>query len=527
MKIVCAGQFLAEGLRQAGQTVIPLALREDADLNALIEAACPDPDWVLLEVWGRTALPRNLAACRHRLAVFCIDTPLNAFWLRPLLQLCDAAFVDQRASVAALARAGITAHWLPLCVQENDFRAPVPPERFLTFVGRITPHRRKRANLLRLLQRHTPVQVVQDVSRARMQDLFARSQVVLNENLFSGLTLRVLQGLASGALVLTEAGGDGVDAHFTDDVHLACYGPDTLLPRLADIRARPEHYQTIARAGQAACRQAHTSAQRAREFLDILTSGQAGNPRRTDAVRRLAEAKAKYRHCLRFGGSLAAPMQLFGQAAGAAGTVGQEASFFLGHLFACQGDTTRAGPFLAHAARHKGVHGFLATATQALIALETEGPDPAAALLEAGQAALPRRCRRYDFRGAAKAPVPRAALLVGAARLLLALGRDFEPGFFRQEDDRYPDTAFGYAVLAWQAMPSQAALDIMLACARRTGIEPEILPILKRAIGLGLATDAQIATAADLAWRAYDPETARDIASALARRLSSKTPPSA
>jgi len=411
-------------------------------------------------------------------------------------------------------------------VQESDFRTPVPPEEFLTFVGRVTPHRPKRANLLRLLQRHTPIRVVQDVSRSRMQDLFARSRVVLNENLFSGLTLRVLQGLASGALVLTEAGGDGVDAHFADGVHLACYGPDTLLPRLADIRARPEHYQAIARAGQAACRQGHTSAVRAREFLDILARGRAGNPRREDAVRRLAEAKAKYRHCLRFGGSLAAPMQLFGQTAGAAGTVGQETSFFLGHLFARQGDTTRAGPFLAHAAQRKGAQGFLAAATQALIALDQQGPDAAAAILDAGQAVLPRRCHRYDFHGAAKAPVPRAALLVGTARLLLALGRDFEPGFFRQEDDRYPDTAFGYAVLAWQAMPSQAALNIMLACARRTGIEPEILPILKRTIGLGLATDAQIATAADLAWRSYDPETARDIASALAFRLSLKTPPS-
>ena len=204
MVIVYQGYFLGEGLKLLGHDVRPVRFTDGAPAAAQIEAVCPEPDLVLLELWGNSLpLPPDLHACRHRLAVYCIDSCLNEFWLLELLRVMDDVFVDQLSSVRSLARHGVNAVWLPLCVSETNFRAPQAKDHAITFVGRVDAHRKKRGNLLRHIARHYPLHQVEGVSKAEMLDIFARSKIVLNENIFSGLTLRVLHGMAAGAVVLT------------------------------------------------------------------------------------------------------------------------------------------------------------------------------------------------------------------------------------------------------------------------------------------------------------------------------------
>lgn len=522
MRIVHAGGFLGQGLRAAGHRVHALPPGDDRPLAERVAAVCPEPDLVLLELWGPARPPAGLADCRHRLAAYCVDTPLNAFWQRPLLALCDDIFVDQAAAVPALARHGLRAAWLPLCVPEADFRDPAPKEHDITFVGRVTPERAKRRNLLRLLSRHFRVNVVADVDRATMQDLFARSRVVLNENFFPGLTLRVFQGLASGSLVYTEAGGAGVETYFRDGEHLVCYTPDSLIPRLRHILDHPDRYAPLARAGQAACRQGHTDTARARQLTEALADGRAANPRRPDGLRRLREAEADDAYCRRFGLVSPRPMRLLARAIREPGRLGLAACHALGALLARTGRTGPAEALLTRAGRLRGGQGFLATARLALIELSRDRAEAAAVRCEAALAGLPARLRGQDFRPTGPGDTLRQAVLRGIARTLYALDLTLEPGFASQDGERWPERAYGFALLAWNERHTAESLELLLACARRHGLEAELLPLVETAIAEGQATDAQIAEAADLAWRRYDPDRARVISQALRRRLSQR-----
>ena len=518
MRIVYSGMFLGEGLRLLGHEILPLSLRADLPFDALVAQACPEPDLVLLELWGGCVLPDAMQETRHRVAAYCIDTPLNAFWMRHFLKLCDDVFVDQQASVAQLAADGINAAWLPLCASEDDFMPSSPKEHFLTFVGRDTPQRVKRRNLLRLLKRHLPVTVSETLSRHAMQKLFARSQVVLNENLFSGLTLRVFQALASGSLLLTEAGGDGVDVHFRDREHLVCYEPANILDILSAMRRNNDAYREIARRGQELCRARHTSRARARTLLERIVAG-PGNNARPVGLRRIAAAKALYFQALRHGGSFAAAVRELAQSAGDRDADARDAAHVLGSIMARRGDDLAARRHLAMASELPGADGFIAAAKLALTFLYHGAPAEAARTLGEALRRLPGPERDWEIPALARAPRPSQTLFLFLARVLLALGRVHELGLLKAATERYPDTAFEYVRLAWEQGHTAPVLDVILACAARSDTESEILDILDAAIAEGVATDRQILASAELHTRLYSPDTAAGILKAFRRSM--------
>ena len=252
LRILYSGWFLGEGFRACGCEVA--AFRPDAGrtLDEQVEATGFAPDLVFLELFGDTPLPQAIHESRHRLAAYCVDSPLNEFWLLPLMRLFDHVYVDQLASVARFRRGGVPAAWLPLCVNEDHFREPRErPAHFLTFVGRTSETRVKRRNLLEHIAGRHEVRLLRDVSAGRMLDAFADSQVVLNENFFSGLNLRFLHALASGSLLLTERGGRGVERFFTDGEHFVSYDHTDILDVLDRLKRDPEAFRAVAAAGQA------------------------------------------------------------------------------------------------------------------------------------------------------------------------------------------------------------------------------------------------------------------------------------
>jgi hypothetical protein len=518
MRIAYSGMFLGEGLRGLGHEVVPLPLRQDSAFDDLVAAACPAPDLVLLELWGKAALPPRMHESRCRIAAYCIDTPLNEFWMRHLLNLCDDVFVDQRSSVASLASYGVAASWLPLCAFEDDFVPQRQKEHFLTFVGRTTAYRGKRQNLLRLLQKHFPLVVKESVTRREMQELFARSQIVLNENLFSGLTLRVFQALASGSVLLTEAGGDGVDAHFSDGEHLVAFDAENILDILADMRRGMSRYEEIARRGRQRCREAHTSLARAGEFLARIAKG-PGNPRRGDARRRIAAANAGYFHAVRHGGLFTDAVHILAEAVAAGDAGAPEAAHTLGSIRARRGDADAARPLLALAAGLPGTEGFVAAAKLALTFLYAGDAAEAARIVRAALPLLPEAARAGAVPDPAREARPQQALYLFLAGALLSAGRVFDLGFLKPGLERYPDSAFEYARLAWEEARTDRVLDMVIACAAASGTEAEIMDTLKEAIAAGIATDRQILYAAELARRLYDVDTAMAVAMAFRRSM--------
>ncbi len=352
-----------------------------------------------------------------------------------------------------------------------------------------------------------------------MQDIFAASRIVLNENFFSGLTLRVLQGLASGSLVLTEADGDGVDAFFQDGTHLVCYRPHTLLRTIAEILEHPAVYGAIAAHGQELCRRLHTSEARAGSFMRHIEARDAWNARRGGNARRLAGARAEIRLCLRFGGSLERPVAMLAELLAARDEIAAMAACELGDIHARSGLRSEALtlyrkaveegyplPSLIKIAMLHLHDGRNAEAAQTLLQALPHLHADAALLEEAVQAAE-------------HSANPQAELLFAAARVYRAYGAIFETGFFKQREDLFPDTALETALLAWEMGHSGQVLDFMLDCAKACGVEGELLPQLLFAVENGLAADRHIARAAELAERYYYKEAARGIAGQLNKSM--------
>lgn len=125
MKIVYFGNFLEEGLTDLGHDIFPLIISKDLDFTTAVKKACPDPDIILLEIWGQI-IGKNFADCPFPLIAYCVDTCLNIFSQVHLLKLFTHIFVDQLSSVEELKKYDINAQWLPLCISKECFKSPVP-----------------------------------------------------------------------------------------------------------------------------------------------------------------------------------------------------------------------------------------------------------------------------------------------------------------------------------------------------------------------------------------------------------------
>jgi len=553
MRILHSGSFLREGFASIGCDVVPFRLDPARTLDEQIEEQGVAPDLVFIELFGETDLPRDISASRHKLAAYCIDAPINEFWLIPLARLFDHVYVDQLSSVPRFRAGGVDARWLPLCANEGDFRAPAEKRHLISFVGRVTPHRTKRGNLLRHLREHFPVNVVQDVSTAGMLDVFAASHMVLNENFFSGLNLRFFHALASGSLLLTERRGYGVARHFREGRHYLGYSPGDVVSVIRSVQEGRKDAARIAARGQEECARRHTSAHRARDVLRDMAESGAGRAAGTRTggmlrTRRLDEAEAKYHHALRFGGHFDESVAFLEQVANDAdkadkadrgnrgdgsrsgSSIGADggtmrAADLLGSIRLRQG-RTEAGLALLERVAAAGVEHEVApglTALLKLLLLFAEDDRRLACLgrltttlLRAGHI----RKRYLPYLNALKdGREPHYNCCMLACEILRDTGRNYHLGFFLQEPERFPDYALDYALLAFAAKPTGEALDAIIRCTAKAGIGPEALPFIRQATLAGTASDAQIALSASLALEYYDFSFAKMAVRALRKTL--------
>jgi hypothetical protein len=524
-KILYAGSFLREGFEALGWEVVPLVLDGSRTFQDIIESTCPDADLIFIEFFGKRILPREMFACSYPVCAYCIDSPLNEFWFADLARLFDWVFVDQVSSVTTLRARGIDALWLPLCVPSSAFRFATRKEHFLTFVGRTTVYRKKRSNLLALLQKHFDITIQQNISPDTMQTLFSRSHVVLNENFFSGLTLRVFQVLASGSLLLTEAGGQGVERYFTREKHLLTYSPDTLLPLVDKLHKDIAAWEDVALAGQQACLNNHQSIHRAQCVLDHVAEKHKGRTRSIGRQRRqFCEARSKYFHTRRFGGSYKEAVDLLEGLKDFHTPVGCHAAFMLGSIHAQKGEQQKAKPLLAHGAYANDYFGVIAS--MKLMVMHVHDPDKLLwldAVLKktmdvdidikpfARQIMQTRRSSNFEH----------DVYLLFAA-ILYEAGQIMNLGFLKQDQDILPETSFDYAVRAYEKFKSVTALDALIKCADAGQVEMEIMPFVEDALLHAIAEDRHVLYAAEVYTKMYDFRAARSILHALKKRIQSK-----
>lgn len=257
----------------------PLDLGGHASAKDLVEAAGGDAD-LLLVVEGETYLPRSLETCPCPTALWAIDNHLHADPARvgqgghfALARAFDHLFIAQRDYEAAFRARGLAPTWLPLaCAPDAHARAPAPAQRDLdvVFVGHVLPiHSRRRALLDRLRVRFR-LEERQGVFGEDMARLHARAKVVFNCSLAGDLNMRVFEGLASGAVVVTDRIENGLERFFAPGEHLLAYDDrsleDVVAAALADDARRVE----VAGRGQRLALRHHTYLQRARDLVRVV-----------------------------------------------------------------------------------------------------------------------------------------------------------------------------------------------------------------------------------------------------------------
>lgn len=535
MNIVCQSRFLDEGLRELGHTVHELPPGgDDLCLEHYLHNLEEKFDVVLLQLWGYTKLPTDLATCTTPLAAYAVDSSLNEFWLASIGRLFTVLFVDQLVSVQPLRAAGINAHWLPLCAQQHYFRQETSKKYGISFVGTRSAARQKRHNLLQHIKQHCDIALFDHVSLREMQDICAASHIVLNENLFSGVTLRVFQALASGSLLFTEADGHGMERLFHDGQHLVAFRPDDIGPLLGKYLENASAAAQIARAGQACCAQAHTSQARAREMLAVLQKTPSAPVISADE-RRFFDAKARLYLARRYGGSIQHCLHTFNELANLSGPLAGEACLLLGDIALRRGRREDALECYAVASRmpqnHVGpappasIEAWLRLAFAHASAGNVEPARTALAnaltglpkLLPAGEATAPRHMAGLT-RGLGSLHSP-ADIVLALGKVAQTRGQICHLGFARQENEKVPETALDLALFAHNLTPSREALALALACAESVGMAGELLPTLLDAMQQNLLDDIMIAKTAEAAKSYYDFDLARELTRALGKRL--------
>lgn len=308
MKIAYKGSFLCEGLLDNGHQVYELPVSNGENLESLLKALPGSVDLVVWELFGGFSDLTALSGCDVPVAAYCIDTPLNEFWLKPCLKNIDYVFVDQRQCVSSLADSGIRASWLPLPAQKSWFQPGRDKEYDITFIGTTGGFRPKRNNLLKLLQSRFKVNIMAGLDIPAVQKVFSESRITINENFFPGLTMRVLQGLSAGTIVFTEQSPYGDDFGLKDGRDVVCYNPDNVIERLAGLSEHYDRFADIAMNGQQKCRELYSCGHLAKDLLTGISADGMRKKNLDEDARLWNKTVSELLYAQRFGGNFSEPM---------------------------------------------------------------------------------------------------------------------------------------------------------------------------------------------------------------------------
>lgn len=283
---------------RAGYGEIPSLLR-------IIEAMSVRPDFFLwIDPAGRY-FPLDIEASPIPTAGYLIDVHLG-HWREIAARFFDVVFVAQKDYVPILQRAvgHDQVYWLPLAAA-LDVHGDRGLDRVydVGFVGNIAQAHRQTARQRRLAllaKRFTTNDFYRPYTPAQVGEIYSRSRIVFNTSIAGDVTMRIFEGTAAGALLLTDPVQNGIDELFEPGKEVVVYqDDDDLVAKVAYYLAHPLERETIARAGQARTLAQHTYHHRAQQILEIMSAPnlrQQAPVRKTTTAERNAMLRKVYTH---------------------------------------------------------------------------------------------------------------------------------------------------------------------------------------------------------------------------------------
>lgn len=219
-------------------------------------------------------------------------------WRPAAARFFDAVFYAQKDYGPAYCRAAghDQVHWLPLAAAPDLHRQlDLPAVYDVGFVGNLTRAHRStpRAHRLRrLAERYRTNDFFRFYPPEEVAQVYSQARLVVNISLAGDVNMRVFEGTACGALMVTDATGNGLGDLFDVGRELVTYTDEADLFRQIDYYlVHDDERARVARAGQARTLAQHTYRDRAGQVVAALA---APGFRRLAAMRQ-ADARKRWR----------------------------------------------------------------------------------------------------------------------------------------------------------------------------------------------------------------------------------------
>jgi glycosyltransferase involved in cell wall biosynthesis/SAM-dependent methyltransferase len=235
------------------------------------------PDLYIWADSGEKEIPEDIDAIPCPKACYLIDTHIAPQPRLALARKFDCTFMAQKAQVQAFRDAEVTnVHWLPLGCSPKLHNLP-PMERIydVAYIGGLDGDATDRRRvLLRKIGERFPNSRIERRWPHEMAEIYAKSKIVVNVCVNRDVNMRVFEGMASGALLITDE-ADGLEDLFENGKHLVIYRKDEdVFDLISYYLAHAEEREAISSAGKTEVLENHTYTQRMQKILTEVAQNQ-------------------------------------------------------------------------------------------------------------------------------------------------------------------------------------------------------------------------------------------------------------
>lgn len=211
---------------------------------------------------------------------YAVDSTINFFWQKYFCQLFDYVFIDQPLMYKSFLPYANNLNILLLAADEfisfKDLKPFAKREYDLTFVGRRNSLTRgKRENILQRI-RNLPykIKIIDGendfVSGEELYKVYQNSKIIINEQLFPSINLRIFEIGSSGAVLLNEELSAFLSSYFAEEQDYYSYNSENLEYKIQSILGNPEKSSEIAENFNQKIREYHTETRRLKQILKVL-----------------------------------------------------------------------------------------------------------------------------------------------------------------------------------------------------------------------------------------------------------------
>lgn len=311
--VQAAGYHFERALQALGHTVtyvgLPGAARPGYDsgisLEHVVDALRDQPDLYLWVDPAGRYFPRGIEDLSIPTACYLIDVHLGT-WRQQVARFFDVVFVAQKDYVP-LFRSAVghdQVYWLPLAAAPDVHRQIDLPKAYdIGFVGNVAVAHRNtaRARRLKLIaERYQCNDFYRFYPPEEVGQVYSQSRIVFNTSIAGDVTMRVFEGTACGAMVLTDAAANGLGDLFEIGHEIVTYKDDTdLLHKIDYYLSREDERVAIARAGAARALAQHMYHHRCQTIISTVSGPhfrRSAPMRKADLREQLAARCVVYSH---------------------------------------------------------------------------------------------------------------------------------------------------------------------------------------------------------------------------------------